>query len=386
MIFVALLTLAIWLHLMFFRAGFWRCRSREIMSAPAPKAWPSVAAIVPARDEAALIQTTLTSLLAQNYAGVFKVILVDDNSSDGTSELALALGSDRLNLLAGAPPPPGWSGKVWAMSQGEIFAREKFSPDFLLFTDADILHDPDQLARAIAHAEAEKLGLVTLMANWRCESAAEKALIPAFLYFFQMIYPFGWVNQPRRETAAAAGNFMLARAPVLAAAGGVAAISNALIDDCALGALLKRQAPVSLRLAEHLRSLRAYPQFSDIGRMVSRSAYAQLRFSLLYLLGAALGLMLTFFAPPLLAFFAPGWAGVAGMAAFALMSASFAPIQRYCGVGRWRALTLPLIAAPYLVYTLRSAVDFFRGRGGYWKGRAQAHWIRNKSGDTTEAS
>lgn len=376
MIFLALLALAIWLHLFFLREKFWRCQSTEIMDAPAPKNWPSVVAIVPARDEAELIVTTLSSLLAQNYAGAFHVVLVDDNSADGTGQLARALGAQKLTVLDGKPLARGWSGKVWAMAQGEAFAREKFSPDFLLFTDADILHDSGQLSRAIAQAEDEKLGLVSLMANWRCDSAAEKALIPAFLYFFQMIYPFEWVNDARRNTAAAAGNFMLVRAKILARAGGVEKISNALIDDCAFGALIKREAAVSLRLAKNLRSLRAYKNFSDIGAMVSRSAYAQLRFSPLYLAGAALGLMLSFFAPAALAFFAPGWSGVAGMAAYALMSASFAPIQTYCGVGRWRALTLPLIAAPYLVYTLRSGLDFYRGRGGLWKGRAQAHWIR----------
>ncbi len=381
---LGVLVLAIWLFLMFGRGGFWRCRDLDDVDAPpALSAWPSVVAVVPARDEAALIAKSLGSLLAQDYPGDFRVVLVDDQSSDGTVDkaresAAASPHSYRLTVLPGAPLPAGWTGKVWAMAQGEIFARKHSSPDYLLFTDADIFHAPGNMRAVAARAESGAYGLVSLMAAWRCESAAEKWLIPAFTYFFQLIYPFRWVSDSRRKTAAAAGNLMLARADLLAKAGGVAAISNALIDDCAFGALMKGVGPVWLGLSKRLRSLRAYPRFADIGRMVSRSAFAQLRFSYPLLALTSLGLVLTFFVPVLLAFFADGPAGVLGIAAFILMSVSFAPVQRFYGLPRWRAATLPLIAAPYLLYTLESAWAYSRGRGGMWKGRAQAHLARTE--------
>jgi hopene-associated glycosyltransferase HpnB len=381
-IWLGVLVLAIWLFLVFGRGGFWRCRDRDDLDAPpAPSVWPRVVAIVPARDEAALIGESLGSLLAQDYPGEFRVILVDDQSSDGTADRARKAAAassfpDRLNVLPGAPLPAGWTGKVWAMAQGEIFARKNFAPDYLLFTDADIFHAPENLRAVVARAEAGSYGLVSLMATWRCKSAAEKWLIPAFTYFFQLIYPFRWVSDPRRKIAAAAGNLMLARADFLEKAGGVAAISSALIDDCAFGALMKGAGPIWLGLTQRLRSLRAYPRFADIHRMVSRSAFAQLRFSYALLALASLGLVLTFFVPVLLAFFADGAAALLGIAAYVLMSVSFASIQRFYGLPRWRAVTLPLIAAPYLFYTLDSAWGFKRGRGGMWKGRAQAHLAR----------
>ncbi len=376
---LGLVVLAIWLVLVFGRGGFWRCRDRDDFSQPpALSAWPRVVAVVPARDEAALIEKSLGSLLAQDYPGDFRVILVDDQSADATAENARRAATasphpDRLTIVSGAPLPEGWTGKVWAMAQGEILGRKNFAPDYLLFTDADIFHAPDNLRAVVARAESGGYGLVSLMASWRCESAAEKWLIPAFTYFFQLIYPFRWVSDPRRKIAAAAGNLMLARADLLEKAGGVAAISNALIDDCAFGALMKNMGPVWLGLTHRLRSLRSYPRFADIRRMVSRSAFAQLRFSYLLLALTSLGLVLTFFVPVLLAFFADGPAALFGIAAYALMSVSFAPIQRFYSLPRWRALTLPLIAAPYLLYTLDSAWGYSRGRGGMWKGRAQAH-------------
>ena len=379
---LGLLVLIIWLVLVLARGGFWRCRDRDDFDAPPePQVWPSVVAVVPAREEAALIGATLGSLLAQDYPAEFRVILVDDQSSDGTADkareaAAASRHADRLTILSGAPLPRGWAGKVWAMAQGEARARADFDPDYILFTDADILHEPGVLRAVVARAQAGSFGLVSLMASWRCESSAEKWLIPAFTYFFQMLYPFRWVSDPRRRTAAAAGNLMLARADLLAKAGGVASISGALIDDCAFGARMKSVGPVWLGLSQRVRSLRFYPRFADIGRMVSRSAFAQLRFSPLLLVLTCLGLVLTYFVPVLLALFAPGAAGVFGIVAYALMSASFAPIQRFYGLPRWRALTLPLIAALYLVYTLDSALQFWRGRGGMWKGRAQAHLVR----------
>jgi hopene-associated glycosyltransferase HpnB len=376
-----MLVLAIWLALVFARGAFWRCRNRDDFADFAdPAQWPSVVALVPARDEAALIATSLGSLLTQDYPGDFRVVLVDDDSSDGTARIARARAdasprADRLNIVHGAPLPCGWKGKVWAMAQGVEFARNTFAPKYVLFTDADIAHDPDNLRAIVARAEAGGYCLVSLMATWRCQSVAENWLIPAFTYFFQMLYPFRWVSDPRKKIAGAAGNCMLARLDLLEKAGGIASIADALIDDCAFGARMKSVGPIWLGLSRRATSLRPYPRFDDIRRMVSRSAYAQLRFSPLLLAGALTGQALTFFAPVLLAFFAPGWAGLYGILAYVLMSVSFAPVQRFYGLARWRALTLPLIAALYMVYTLDSAVQYWRGRGGMWKGRAQAHFL-----------
>lgn len=380
---LGLLVLAIWLVLVFARGGFWRCRDRDDVSEPLqPREWPSVVAVVPARDEAELIAASMGSLLGQDYPGEFHIVLADDQSTDGTAQKARESAAasphpDRLSIISGAPLPAGWTGKIWAMAQGVKYARENFAPKYVLLTDADIAHEPENLRSVVARAEAGGYGLVSLMATWRCRSAAEKWTIPAFTYFFQMVYPFRWVSDPRRKTAGAAGNCMLARADLLEQAGGMESIADALIDDCALGARMKSVGPIWLGLSHRLVSLRPYPHFADIGRMVSRSAYAQLQFSPLLLAGAILGLILTYFAPVLLAFFAPSPAGGCGIAAYVLMSVSFAPIQRFYGLKRWRALTLPLIAGLYMVYTLDSALQHWRGRGGMWKGRAQAHFVNS---------
>jgi hopene-associated glycosyltransferase HpnB len=376
---LAFLVLAIWLALTFARGGFWLCRDRDDFDQPQePKIWPRVAAVIPARDEADVIAASVGSLLAQDYPGDFRIVLVDDQSSDGTGPAAKACAAasafpGRLSVLDGAPLPPGWAGKLWAVSQGIKFAREKFAPDYLLLTDADIAHSPENLRALVARAEQGSYGLVSLMALLRCESFAEKLLVPAFVYFFQMLYPFRRVSDARQKIAGAAGGCMLARADLLAKAGGVEAIAGALIDDCALGARMKQVGPIWLGLTKRVVSLRPYPHFDDIRKMVARSAYAQLHYSPLLLAGALIGMVLTYLAPLYLALFAGGVASACGWAAFVLMSLTFWPIQRFYGLSYARALTLPLIAAVYMVYTLDSALQFLRGRGGMWKGRAQAH-------------
>jgi hopene-associated glycosyltransferase HpnB len=376
---LAFLVLAIWLALFFARGGFWLCRERDDRSSPpAPKSWPRVAAVIPARDEADVIAASIGSLLAQGYPGGFRIVLVDDQSGDGTAQAAKTCAAasafpDRLTVLQGASLPPGWAGKLWAVSQGVEFAEKNFAPDYLLLTDADIAHAPDNLRALVARAEQGGFGLVSLMALLRCESFAEKLLVPAFVYFFQMLYPFRFVSDARKKVAGAAGGCMLVRTDLLARAGGVEAIASALIDDCALGVRMKQVGPIWLGLTRRVVSLRPYPHFDDIRKMVARSAYAQLHYSPWALAGALIGMVLTYLAPPLLALFAGGAAQAAGLAAFALMSVTFWPIQRYYGLSGLRALTLPLIAAFYMVYTLDSALQFFRGRGGMWKGRAQAH-------------
>ena len=373
MIGLSVLVLAIWLVLTFFRGKFWACLDTDFESPRVLTNWPAVVAVVPARDEADLIARSLRSLLAQDYGGDFHIVLVDDQSSDGTAAIARALpGADNLTVLDGSAPPPGWTGKVWAMEQGSRYARENLSPRFLLFTDADIFHEPDSLRELVARAESDAIGLTSLMALLRCESFAEKLLIPAFVYFFQMLFPFRWARDARSRTAAAAGGCMLARPDLLATAGGLESMKGALIDDCALARRMKTVGPVWLGLTRRVRSLRPYPKISDIGQMISRSAYAQLKFSPARLFATIAGMALTFLAPVWLAFREPGDAGFLGALALGLMIASFMPINRFYGLNRARAALLPLIAGIYMVYTLRSALDYHRGRGGMHKGRVQA--------------
>jgi hopene-associated glycosyltransferase HpnB len=312
--------------------------------------------------------------LAQDYPGPFRVVLVDDNSSDGTARIAANLGGQgALTVLTGAPLAPGWTGKLWAMSQGvEAATTGDMTPKYLLLTDADIAHAADNLRRLVARAEADNLALTSLMARLSCANAAERLLIPAFVYFFAMVYPFAKVNSVRSRTAGAAGGVMLARADALAAAGGIAAIRTALIDDCTLGALMKGQGPIWLGLTNRAESIRPYGSIGEIGRMISRSAYAQLNYSPLILVGALLGLIVTYLAAPLIAVFAPNPWRWAGVAAWLLMALSFQPTLRFYRRSPLWGLALPAIAALYTAFTMQSAIDVWRGRGGAWKGRAQA--------------
>ena len=366
------LPLAIWLYLLLGRDWFWRLRERDTRGQPpAPLHWPSVVAVVPARNEADVIQQSISSLLAQDYAGKLRVILVDDQSDDGTGDLARALQSDKLTVLAGAPRPPGWTGKLWAMQQGSDHATG-FAPEFLWFTDADIAHSPDNLSALVARAQGGGKVLVSLMARLSCRTAAEHFLIPAFVFFFDMLFPFGQVNDPKSRIAAAAGGVMLANTQALEAAGGIAVIRAAIIDDCALGAAMKKQGPIWLGLTERAHSLRPYRSIGEIGRMISRSAYAQLDYSPLLLAGTLVGMVLTYLAAPLVAVFAPGPWWLAGLVAWGLMTLSFAPMLRFYRRSPLWALALPLIGGLYTAFTVQSAIDVWRGRGGSWKGRAQA--------------
>jgi len=369
------LCVAVWAWLLVAHGRFWRADQTDDAATQEPATWPVVAAVVPARDEADVIAASITSLLAQDYPGPFKVILVDDGSTDGTAaaarEAARAAGRpERLQILSGAPLPPGWTGKLWAVSQGIAAASD--APALLWLTDADIAHAPDNLRRLVARSETDRLALTSLMAELRCESFAERLLIPAFVFFFQMVYPFRRVNRPERATAAAAGGCMLVRRTALEAAGGMAAIRGAIIDDCALAAALKPHGPIWLGLTHRAQSLRPYPTLGSVGKMVSRSAYAQLDYSPWLLLGTLAGLMITFLAPPALALFAPAPARYAGLAAWIAMAASFQPMLRFYRRSPLWGAALPLIAALYAAFTLQSAIDVWRGRGGMWKGRSQA--------------
>jgi hopene-associated glycosyltransferase HpnB len=390
---------AIWLYLLLGRGAFWLA-GRQLddaggaapqpgqATAPRPAPWPAVTAVVPARNEADMVPLSLASLLAQDYPGPFSVVLVDDHSDDGTAQAArdvaaampgtAAAGADpaRLVVLPAAPLPAGWTGKLWAVSQGVAYATSGAAPpEYLLLTDADIGYRPDALTSLVLRARTQRRVMVSLMAKLRCDSAAERALVPAFIFFFQMLYPFAWVNRTsgaHAATAAAAGGCMLVRRDALAAAGGIESIRGALIDDCALGARLKQQGPIWLGLTERVRSLRPYPRVNDIRRMVARSAYAQLRYSPLLLAGTVLGMALAYLAAPLLALAGAGPARWLGVLAWALMAVSFAPTLRFYGRSLAWAPALPAIAVTYVLFTVDSAWQHARGRGGMWKGRAQA--------------
>jgi hopene-associated glycosyltransferase HpnB len=360
--------LLVWFYLLFGRGMFWMTRERDDRDAPLPEVWPSVVAIVPARDEADVIARAVGSLVAQDYRGSFKIILVDDQSIDGTADAARELSSDRLTVMTGAPRPAGWTGKLWAVKQGISAAG---APDYLWLTDADIAHTANNLSKLVARAEAGKRVLTTLMAKLHCGNAAERLLIPAFVFFFDMLYPFAWVNDPRNKTAAAAGGCMLIRREALAKAGGIDAIKGEIIDDCAMGRLMKAQGLVWLGLTDRSVSLRPY-SFGDIRRMVSRSAYAQLGYSPLQLAGTVIGMILVYAAAPFVAFYARSPAQLAGIAAWTLMVIAFAPMLRFYRLSPFIGLAMPLIGALYGLFTLDSAIQHWRGRGGMWKGRAQA--------------
>ncbi len=370
---VSLFALAVWLVLVFARGMFWLTVERDTRDLPAePAIWPAVTAIVPARDEAAVIAQSIGSLIAQDYPGAFRVILVDDNSSDGTAEIAQGLPqvSGRLDVISGAPLAAGWTGKLWAVSQGIAAAGD--APDYLWLTDADIAHAPDTLRSLVARAVGERRVLVSLMARLRCESVAERALIPAFVWFFAMLYPFARVNSRTAPMAAAAGGCMLAERAALERAGGIAAVRGALIDDCAFGALMKRQGPIWLGLTDRSVSIRVYDTWGSVAAMIARSAYAQLRYSPLLLAGTLLGLATIYLGPPLLALFARGYAQIMAATAWGLMTIAFQPILLFYRRSPLWGVALPLIALFYAGCTFGSAWAHWRGRGGMWKGRAQA--------------
>lgn len=374
---IALLSCLIWGYLRARRGGFWRAAQRDDASPPArhEARSPRVLAIIPARDEAAVIGQAVGSLLQQHYRGPFGVIIVDDHSSDGTAAVArqaarTAGGSDRVRVLAAPSLPEGWTGKLWAVAQGVRHAESlPEAPDYLLLTDADIVYADDALSELVCRSVGERLVLTSLMARLRCESFAERALIPAFIFFFQMLYPFAWVNRADRATAAAAGGCMLVDRRALQAAGGIEAIRGELIDDCALAALLKAHGPIWLGLTERVRSVRANDSLRDIRRMVVRCAYAQLRFSPWRLAGATAALIVTYLAPPALTIFGSGAAQLLGALAWAQMALAFQPTLRFYARSPWWGLALPAIAAAYVVFTLDSAYQQMRGRGGAWKGR-----------------
>jgi hopene-associated glycosyltransferase HpnB len=364
---IALIGLIAWVGLLGARGGFWRMEASPLP--PAPKTWPTIAVVVPARDEAALIGASLTSLLAQDYPGQMAVVVVDDASTDGTAEAARAVGDGRLTVIGGRPLPPGWSGKVWAMSQGVEHALEVLpEARYVLFTDADIHHHPGELARMVTRAEAWRLDMASLMVRLQCRSRAEHGLVPAFVYFFRLLYPFTWVNDQAEVTAAAAGGLMLVRRRALERIGGLQSLRGALIDDCALAAAVKDQGGrLWLGMAGATSSLRPTSGWRGMWRNIARSAYAQLDHSPLRLAATVAAMAVVFLAPPLLTL----TGSIAAVAAWGLMALSFLPMLGFYRASPLWAPLLPLIAAFFLAATLDSARRHYAGRGGAWKGRVQ---------------
>ena len=375
---LASMVLAIWAYLLVARGGFWRAAASPA-APPLSRPYPAVAAVIPARDEAACVGETVASLLQQDYPGDFRLIVVDDQSRDGTAQAARdaaakAGKADRLTVISGRPPPAGWTGKVWAQQQGfDLLNSLPQPPDYVLFTDADIVYGEGALSPLVARAQAGRLVLTSLMVKLRCKSLPERLFVPAFIFFFQMLYPFAWAGDPRRATAAAAGGCMLVGRKALREGGGLAAIRGALIDDCTLAKLLKARGPIWIGLTDRVHSIRAYPTVGEIRSMVSRSAYAQLGYSPLLLAVTIAGLALTYLAPVGLALFAAGTAQFVGLFVWLLMALMFRPTLRFYGLWTLWGLALPAIAAAYMAFTLDSAYQHARGRGGMWKGRAQAN-------------
>ena len=356
------MALLIWVYLTVAHGRFWS--SGPQLPAATPLKHPDIDIIVPARDEAATIGAVIASLLAQDYAGKFRVILVDDNSSDATG--AAAGDAPRLTLLTLQSKPAGWSGKLWALSQGVALS----SAPLLLFTDADIVHDPRHLSSLTAHLLESRSDMVSEMVHLHCESWAERALIPAFVYFFQMLYPFSRVNNRDSNVAAAAGGTVLIRREALQRIGGIEAIKGALIDDVALARAVKKSGAIYLGHSQFANSIRPYPEWSDIWHMVSRTAFTQLRHSSLLLALTLLGLTLVWWVPVGALLLSHGWYRLYGGIAFGLATMSFWPTLMRYGRSRWWAFLLPFIALFYIAATLASAVNYWRGRGALWKARA----------------
>jgi hopene-associated glycosyltransferase HpnB len=371
----AMLVLAAWLYLLLFHGRFWRADQR-LPARAAPRGAPDVTAVIPARNEAPTIGPAVTSLLRQDYAGRLQVVVVDDGSTDGTAAAAraaaAALGAgDKLRVIAAPPLPAGWSGKLWAVQCG--VAEAAADAPFLLLTDADIAHAPDAVARLVAKAEDGGLDLVSLMVRLHCRGWVERLLVPAFVFFFQKLYPFPRVNDPRDRTAGAAGGCMLVRQTALARAGGIAVIRGALIDDGALAARIKANGKIWLGLADRSASLRPYESLGEFWGMVARSAYTQLRYSPARLTAAVLGMSLLYLAPPVLAVasaWAERWPAAALAAgAWAAMYLAYAPTWRDYRPGLFWLACLPVAALLYTAMTVDSARRHWRGRGGAWKGR-----------------
>lgn len=381
---LGILTLAIWIHLVFGRGWFWRLRKLDAdrSKLAALDDFPSVIAIVPARNEAETIAQVVAGLAAQDYPGEFFIVIVDDHSDDCTAELARhaaaeANATERVRVISAPPLPDGplpnaWTGKVWAMNSGVVSTAEK-PPVFYWFTDADILHATDTLRRLVFQAAQRRSDLASLMVLLQAKTIPERALIPAFLYFFLMLYPPRWIADEELRTAGAAGGCILLRRAALERIGGLPAIRSEIIDDCALAKRVKQSGGcVWMALTRKSTSMRAYESWNEIRDLIARTAFTQLRYSAFILAGTLIGMLLTYIAPVALSFTHDPMARTLGLTAWLLMSLSFLPTVRFYGLSPVWVPLLPLTALFYTYATLLSAWRFWRGRGAQWKGRTQA--------------
>jgi len=375
---LALLSFLIWLVLFFLRGNFWRvweCDSDQAQF-PSPARWPSVTAVIPARNEAASIAEVVRALALQDYAGEFSAIVVDDHSRDGTAELArhaaIEASTAKVTVLSAPKLASGWTGKLGALNAGASAAA--CNPDYFWFTDADVIHAPDTLRRLVSRAEADKLDLTSWMVLLKAETFAERMLIPPFLYFFLMLYPPKWIANPGARTAGAAGGCILLQRMALEHIGGLSAIRSEIIDDCALARAVKRSGgKIWMGLTRSSLSLRSYKTFSEISDMIARTAFTQLRYSALLLLGTLIGLTVTFLLPVALTFSSNPYVWPSALAAWCLMTGSFLPTVTFYRLRPILAPLLPLAALFYLYATWLSAVRYWLGKGGQWKGREQAN-------------
>lgn len=372
-----LLVLTIWVYLALAHSGFW-CIDLSPVPSP-PKDWPEVVAVIPARDEAEGIAETLRSLWTQDYRGRLRVVLVDDHSEDGMAEIARqtarAMGREEgLTIIEAETLPPGWTGKVWAMHQGVtrgISAED--AARYVLFSDADISHGVDAVRALVCRAEAGSIDLTSFMVRLHCGTSAERMMIPAFVFFFRMLYPFRLINNLQNPLAGAAGGTMLVRRTALERIGGLTSIRGELIDDCSLARQIKQGGhALYLGLSETSCSTRIYNNLSEIFHMIARTAYTQLNYSPIQLLGCVFGLALTFIAPLLLLLFGKGLPALFGGLAYLIMSLLYLPMVRFYRQSPFWVFLLPLTSLLYLSATLLSAYRYYRGKGGQWKGRSQS--------------
>ena len=377
---IAFLSLIIWLFLLLFWGRFWLADRKLEPQTTKLEYYPSVCAVVPARNEADVLPISLRSLLTQDYPGVFSVVLVDDRSTDETANVARTTArqlspTNKLQVISGQPLPTGWTGKLWAMKQGIDYAQEQGTPDYFWFTDADIEHSINNLSQLVAQAQKQQCDLVSLMVKLRCDRFWSKLLIPAFIFFFQKLYPFPWVNNPQSRMAAAAGGCILLSRQALEDIGGIATIKDALIDDCALAKAVKadKSRSIWLGLTDSTSSLRPYDSLSSIWDTVARTAFTQLRYSPWLLLGTILGMSLVYFVAPItliVGIVSSNWLlTVISLLTWLLMSLAYFPTIKLYRLSWLWVFSLPAIAFLYTLMTLDSALRHWRGRGGAWKGR-----------------
>lgn len=386
-VFLAILSLGAWIYLLFFRGSFWRVGETLPREAAKRQHWPSVVTVIPARNEAAVINSTVKALLKQDYPGKLRIVVVDDQSRDRTGKVAMRAAESSeshisFSVMSGSKPPANWTGKLWALSQGvEKMGHAAPDADYYWFTDADIVHSKSCLRRLIQKAEDGDQDLVSLMVKLEAKGIWELLLIPPFVYFFKKLYPFEWISDPDKKTAGAAGGCLLVRRSALENAGGIESISDALIDDCTLADRIKKfgrpeGGRVWLGLTARSKSIRPYDGLGGIWRMVARTAYTQLEHSPIKLVIAVLGMIVVYLIPPLAVLSWPlhqsSAAFYLGGAAWLTMAYTFWPILRLYSLPLWLAPSLPFAAAFYTLMTIDSAFSHWRGKGGEWKGRTQA--------------